>query len=286
MRDYRQNEILQSMKVQDLCCTYNDWVQCWRTSDSVYHQLERDSQGQWPYLSMEGSQLRTELSAPSSMLKQLKKFPAYLLGVSNQMICKLLERGIGSLPLMNWDTLSNVRIIQEVEIVLQNAPYSQKDQIASTERESMCMCLTDFRVLMSFKETNASVSACGRGLFRSSLTNTRENATNWIPVRSDQYYHSWSSSERTLHCLDPHEYSSEQRKHTTPDRIHGPHRGGVCEPGRTQAMQEWPVVNGKSQWSFDCVEETLHNSRHQHADPCGSIRLRNGPQGVRCVTFL
>ena len=27
MQDYEQNAIFQSMKVQDLCCTYNDWNQ-------------------------------------------------------------------------------------------------------------------------------------------------------------------------------------------------------------------------------------------------------------------
>ena len=113
---------------------------------------QRDSQGQWPYLSMEGLSLRTDLSASSSMLKQLKKFPIYLLEVSNQMIGKLLERVIGSLPPINWDC--KVRIIQQAEIVLQNVLHSQKDQIASTVRESLRMCLTDFRGFMSFKETN------------------------------------------------------------------------------------------------------------------------------------
>ena len=43
MQDYEQNAILQSMKVQDLCCTYKDWIQRGRTPDSVYDK--RDSQG-------------------------------------------------------------------------------------------------------------------------------------------------------------------------------------------------------------------------------------------------
>ena len=59
------------------------------------------------------------------MLQQLKKFLTYLLAVSNQMFVKLLERVICILPPMKWDTVSNIRRIQQVDVVLQNAIYSK-----------------------------------------------------------------------------------------------------------------------------------------------------------------
>jgi hypothetical protein len=101
MQDYEQNALLQGMKVQDLCFTYEDWIQRWRTPESMVNK--RDSQGQWPFL----SQLEIDLSVSSSILKQLKKFLTYLLGLSHQMISKILERAIGALPPINWYTLSD-----------------------------------------------------------------------------------------------------------------------------------------------------------------------------------
>jgi hypothetical protein len=101
MQDYKQNALLQRMKVQDLCCTYEDWIQRGRTPESMVKK--RDSQGQWPFLSL----LEIDFSASSSILKQLKKFLTYLLGLGNQMISKILERVISALPPMNWYTLSD-----------------------------------------------------------------------------------------------------------------------------------------------------------------------------------
>ena len=54
------------------------------------------------------------------------------------------------------DRLGVEECSNQLEIVLQNALYSQKDQIALIVREStVCMCLTDFRLFISFKETTA-----------------------------------------------------------------------------------------------------------------------------------
>ena len=63
---------LQESKVQNFRCTFEDWVKLEWTPDDILDQ--RNSKGQWPFLSMEGSQLRTDLLASSSILNQLKNF--------------------------------------------------------------------------------------------------------------------------------------------------------------------------------------------------------------------
>ena len=98
---------------------------------------DQQVKGQWPYLSIEGSLLRTDLSGSSSRLEQLKKFPTYLLDIGNQKIGGILEHVIDSLPPNNRDTLSSVFQLQQVEIVLQNALYSQKGDITDRLRKLM-----------------------------------------------------------------------------------------------------------------------------------------------------
>ncbi len=84
-----------SLTVHNICCTFGDWVRLGRLSESIYAQ--RNSQVQWPFLSMEGSLLRTDFSESSSILSKLQKFQIYLLDISNQKIVNVWERVIGSL---------------------------------------------------------------------------------------------------------------------------------------------------------------------------------------------
>ena len=62
----QKQAFLQSLKVQNICCTFGDWVKLGRIPESLFDQ--RDGKGQWLFLSMEGSQLRTDLSASLSWL--------------------------------------------------------------------------------------------------------------------------------------------------------------------------------------------------------------------------
>ena len=79
----QKQAFFQSLKVQNICCTYGDWSKSGRIPRSMFDQQVN---GQWPFLSIEGSRLRTNLSEPLSRLNQLKKFPVYLLDISNQKI--------------------------------------------------------------------------------------------------------------------------------------------------------------------------------------------------------
>ncbi len=48
MQDYEQNALLQSMKVQDIYFTYEDWIQGRRNPGSMFDQ--QNSQGQLQFL--------------------------------------------------------------------------------------------------------------------------------------------------------------------------------------------------------------------------------------------
>ena len=106
--------------------------------------------GQWPFLSMKGSPLRTDLSASLGRLNLLKKYPIYLLEISNQKIGIILDRVIDSLPPRNRNTLSSVFQLQQVEIVLQNALHSQKGEITTRLRESMRTRIFDYNYFLEF----------------------------------------------------------------------------------------------------------------------------------------
>ena len=43
IRDYEQNAILRSMKVQDFCCTYSDWIQRGGTPNSMINVTVKDN---------------------------------------------------------------------------------------------------------------------------------------------------------------------------------------------------------------------------------------------------
>ena len=62
----QKQTFIQSLTPQNLCCTYGDWSRFGRTPESMFDQQVK---GQWPFLSIEGSPLRTNLSASLSRLK-------------------------------------------------------------------------------------------------------------------------------------------------------------------------------------------------------------------------
>ena len=113
---------------------------------------QRDGKGQWPYLSMAGSQLSTDFSVSLSRLNKLKKFPIYLLETSNQTIGIIPERVINSLPPRNRDTLSSVFQLQQVEIVLQKALHSQKGKITARLRENVRTSYSYHNSFLVFKK--------------------------------------------------------------------------------------------------------------------------------------
>ena len=117
---------------------------------------QRNSQGQWPFLSMEGSPLRTDVSDSLSILNQQQKFPIYLLDFSIQKIGNVLERVFGWLSPPNRDTLSYVSQLQQVEIVLQNALHSQKGVITTRLRETMRIRLSNFSFFLQLKKCTAA----------------------------------------------------------------------------------------------------------------------------------
>ena len=145
----QKNAFLQSLKVQNICCTYGDWSKFGRIPESMFDQQVN---GQWPFLSIEGSRLRTDLSEPLSRLNQLKTFPIYLLELSNQKIGRILGHVIDSLPPSNRDTLSSVFQLQQVEIVLQNALYSQKGETTDRLRKLMRTRISDYNSFVHFKK--------------------------------------------------------------------------------------------------------------------------------------
>ena len=97
----QKQAFIQSLTPQN--CAYGDWSRFGRIPESMFDQQVK---GQWPYLSIEGSQLRTDLSGSLSRLEQLKKFPTYLLEISNQKIGRIPGHVIDSLPPSNRNTLS------------------------------------------------------------------------------------------------------------------------------------------------------------------------------------
>ncbi len=113
-------------------------------------------QGQWPFLSMEGSPLRIESLESSSLLSQLKKFPIYLLDIWNQRIRQILETVIRSLPPPTSNTLCHLFQLQQVEIVLQNALHSQKGEITIRLRKHMRMRISNFGTFLIFKKQIAT----------------------------------------------------------------------------------------------------------------------------------
>jgi hypothetical protein len=64
----------------------------------------------------------------------------------------MLETVIGSLPPQSSDTLSHLIQLQQVEIILQNAIYSQKGEITTRLREHMRMRIAYFGALLRFKK--------------------------------------------------------------------------------------------------------------------------------------
>ena len=100
-----QNELvqkqvfLQSLKVQNICCFFGDWVGYGRTPESMFDQRVK---GQWMFLIIQGSPLRTDLSASMGRLNLLKKYLIYLLQIRyiirNQKIGRILIHVIDSLP--------------------------------------------------------------------------------------------------------------------------------------------------------------------------------------------
>ena len=63
-----------------------------------------------PFLSIEGSPLRTDLTASLSRLNMLKKYPIYLLEISNQKIGSILGHVIDSLPPCTRETMRLMRL--------------------------------------------------------------------------------------------------------------------------------------------------------------------------------
>ena len=125
----QQASFIRSLTVQDICLTCKDWVNLWRLPESMSDQL--DSQGQWPFLSMEGSPLRIEFFESASLLSQLKMFPIYLLDIWNQRIRQILGTVIRSLPPPTSNKLCHFFQLQQVDIVLQIALHSQKGEITT-----------------------------------------------------------------------------------------------------------------------------------------------------------
>ena len=117
--------------------------------------FDQQVKGQWSYLSIESSLLQTDLSGPLSRLEQLKKFPTYLLEISNQKIGRILEHVIDSLPPSNRDTLSSVFQLQQVDIALQNALYSQKGDITDWLRKLMRTRISYYNSFLCFKKETA-----------------------------------------------------------------------------------------------------------------------------------
>jgi hypothetical protein len=105
-----------------------------------------NSQGQWPFLSMEGSLLRIDLSASLSILSQLKKFPAYLLDTSNEMIGNILGRvfWFGVYPKPGYDTFRLLTSASRNRTA-KNALHTQKGGTTVRLRESMSMKIPDFQ---------------------------------------------------------------------------------------------------------------------------------------------
>ena len=79
----QKQTFIQSLTPQNICCTHGDWSRLGRIPESMFDQQVK---GKWQYLIIEGSPLRTDLSGPLSRLEQLKKYPIYLLEISNQKI--------------------------------------------------------------------------------------------------------------------------------------------------------------------------------------------------------
>ncbi len=129
------------------------FVNLWRFPESMSDQ---NSQGPWPFLNMEGSQLRNKWFQSSSLLDQLKKFPIYLLDTKNKRIGQILGTVIGSLPPPTSNILCYLFQLQQVEIVLQNALHSQKGEITIKLREHMPMRITNFCAFLYFKKQLAT----------------------------------------------------------------------------------------------------------------------------------
>ena len=84
MIDYKQNEVVRDLKMEDVLCTWKDWESRGRLDHTMRDDC--DHGGQLLYISMEGVAYRDPEVMANKLLYHVRRFPNYLLGPSNVMI--------------------------------------------------------------------------------------------------------------------------------------------------------------------------------------------------------
>ena len=118
MMDYKQNALIQDLKMKDVICTKEDWILRGR----LYYRIpeHRDNEGQELYISMEGVPLREPEITVKQIILQLHKFPIYSLGASNTMIGKTVSNAFDVIAPPARVSVFWLHELQRTEAVFQN----------------------------------------------------------------------------------------------------------------------------------------------------------------------
>ena len=116
--DYEQNTFLRDLRPKDILCTRSDWISMGRDPTTIADQ--RDMNGHEVFVNLQGVPIHTPNINAEWTIRKIQEFPTYLLGYSNNMIGRIMERFFEPVAPRAWTTLSWVRDLQQIEIALQN----------------------------------------------------------------------------------------------------------------------------------------------------------------------
>ena len=116
--DYEQNTFLRDLHPKDILCTRSDWISMGRDPTTIADQ--RDLNGHEVFVNLQGVPVHTPNTNAEWSIRKIREFPPYLLGFSNDMIGRIMERFFEPVAPRAQTTLSWVRDLQRIEIALQN----------------------------------------------------------------------------------------------------------------------------------------------------------------------
>ena len=105
---------------------------------------QRDFNGHEVFINVEGVPVHTPTIYAKNIIRRVQRFPTYLLGFSNDMIGRIMERAFEPVAPSAWTTLFWVQEIQLVEIALQNKLAQEPGAVLSG---------LDYNNFVSFKKS-------------------------------------------------------------------------------------------------------------------------------------
>ena len=153
MIDYKQNEVVQDLKMEDVLCTWKDWESRGRLDHTMRDDC--DHEGKLLYITMEGVAYRDPEVMASKLLYHVKRFPNYLLGPSNIMIGTIISNAFETIAPPSRATLSWVHELQRAEVTLQNALSISRLDVAQRLVKVMKCPLKNFDTFTTFRKSTA-----------------------------------------------------------------------------------------------------------------------------------